>query len=140
MKNEVLHLKVEFTDMRALVEWFGETYKEKLAYSYRIDPVKGAIITKSFAQLRDDVRGLATELADIGCTGKKCVLFGKYSYEWVVMYFSVLSIGGILVPLDKDWQGADLAETASTAEADYVFCDKDLAEKADIIAQKVDFF
>ena len=137
MKNEVLHQKVEFTDMRALVEWFGETYKEKLAYSYRIDPVKGAVITKSFAQLRDDVRGLATELADIGCTGKKCVLFGKYSYEWVVMYFSVLSIGGILVPLDKDWQGADLAETASTAEADYVFCDKDLAEKADIIAQKV---
>ena len=137
MKKEKLHEKVVFKNMRELVEWIGNTYGEKIAYSYRKDPVKGAIISKSFVQMRDDIRALATKLVEMGCTGKKSVIFGKYSYEWIVMYFSVLSIGGILVPLDKDWQGEDLAETALTAEADFVFCDKELTEKAGKIAEKV---
>ena len=105
MKKEKLHEKVEFKNMRELVEWIGNTYGEKFAYSYRKDPVKGEVITKSCTQMRDDIRALATKLVEMGCTGKKSVIFGKYSYEWIVMYFSVLSIGGILVPLDKDWQG-----------------------------------
>ena len=138
MKSEILHKKVEYANMRELVEWIGDTYGDKNAYSFRKDPVKGQVITKSFVQLREDVRGLATELISLGCQGKKCVIFGKYSYEWVVVYFSVLSIGGILVPLDKDWQGEDLAETANTAEADFVFCDKELADKADKIADKIE--
>ena len=137
MKKEKLHEKVEFTNMRELVEWLGNTYAERNAYSFRNDPVRGEVITKSFLQLRDDVRGLATELAGIGCTGKKCVLFGKYSYEWVLTYFAVLSIGGVIVPLDKDWQGADLADTAAMAEGDFLFCDKGLEEKAAAIAEKV---
>ena len=137
MKNDILHKKVEYANMRELVEWFGDTYGDKTAYSYRKDPVKGAVITKSFLQLRDDVRGLATELADLGCKDKKCVILGKFSYEWAVVYFSVLSIGGVLVPLDKDWQGEDLAVTADTAEADFVFCDKDIADKAAKIAEKI---
>ena len=138
MKSEILHKKVEYANMRELVEWIGDTYGDKNAYSFRKDPVKGQVITKSFVQLREDVRGLATERISLGCQGKKCVIFGKYSYEWVVVYFSVLSIGGILVPLDKDWQGEDLAETANTAEADFVFCDKELADKADKIADKIE--
>lgn len=138
MKSEILHKKVEYANMRELVEWIGDTYGDKIAYSFRKDPVKGQVITKSFVQLREDVRGLATELDSLGCKGKKCVIFGKYSYEWVVVYFSVLSVGGILVPLDKDWQGEDLAETAKTAEADFVFCDKELADKADKIAEKIE--
>lgn len=136
MKKEKLHEKVEFKDIRALVEWFGDNYADKPAYSYKKDPVKGEVITKSFKEMRDDVRAVATELALLGCNGKKCALFGKYSYEWVVMYFAILSVGGILVPLDKDWQAEDLAETAFTAEADFVFCDFDIAEKGNAIAER----
>ena len=123
--------------MRELVEWVGDTYGEKNAYSFSVNPVKGPVITKSFLQLRDDVRGLATSLAEKDCSGKKCIIFGKYSYEWALVYFAVLSIGGVIVPLDKDWQGADLADTAAMAEGDFLFCDKGLEEKAAEVASKL---
>lgn len=137
MKKEKLHEKVEFKNMRELVEWLGDTYADKNAYSFRKDPVRGEVITKSFLQLRDDVRGLATSLAEKDCSGKKCIIFGKYSYEWAFVYFAVLSIGGIIVPLDKDWQGADLADTAAKAEGEFLFCDKGLEEKAAEVASKL---
>ena len=54
-QKERLHDKHEFPNMRALVEWAGETHDQKNAYSYRTAP--GAeITTVSFRQLRDDVR------------------------------------------------------------------------------------
>jgi len=137
MKSEKLHKKVEFKNMRELVEWVGDTYGEKNAYSFSVNPVKGPVITKSFLQLRDDVRGLATSLAEMGCSGKKCIIFGKYSYEWALVYFAVLSIGGIIVPLDKDWQGADLADTAAKAEGEFLFCDKGFEDKAAEVASKL---
>jgi len=110
MRKEQLHPKREFTDVRALIEWAGEEYGERYAYSYRKNAHDEAIERITFAQLRDDVRALASSLMKMGCAHRHCVIVGKFSYEWVLTYFSVLSIGGVLVPLDPEWQPADLAE------------------------------
>ena len=137
MKNMALHEKKEFTNVRELVEWAGAHYDQKIAYSYRLS-ARGEIQNASFRQLRDDVRALASELISMGCTGKNCVIIGKFSYEWVLTYFSVLSAGGVLVPLDREWQAADLADTANKANAAFLFCDEDIAEKAEVIAQNTE--
>lgn len=135
MKNEILHEKNEFANVRALVEWVGEQYSEKNAYSFRLKPNGGDITKVSFRQLRDDVRALASEMASMGCAGKHCVLIGKFSYEWALTYFASLSIGAILVPLDRDWQAADLADTVKKADARFLFCDEEQAEKVPTIVE-----
>lgn len=122
--------------MRRLIEWAAETYGEKYAYSFKEDPLHGEVIHVTFTQLRDDVRALASRLLRMGCAGRHCVVTGKPSYEWVLVYFAVLSVGGVLVPLDRDWLADDLADTAARADAAYVFCDADLADKADAIASR----
>ena len=132
-----LHEKKEFANVRDLVEWAGAHYAEKPAYSYRLS-ARGEILTASFRQLRDDVRALASALLSMGCAGKKCLIIGKFSYEWVLLYFSVLSAGGILVPLDREWQGADLADTAKKADAAFLFCDEDIAEKGEEVANSTE--
>ncbi len=137
MKNEILHEKHEFANVRELVEWAAEQYGEKCAYSFRLDPRRPEITKVSFQQLRDDVRALASELAAMGCAGKKSALIGKFSYEWALTYFATLSIGGILVPLDREWQATDLADTVKKADAYFLFCDEDQAEKAAVIAENV---
>ena len=137
MKNEALHEKHEFQNVRALVEWTSDVYGDKLAYSFRVNAHKPEITKKTFTQLRDDVRGLASELLAMGCAGKHCALIGKFSYDWVVSYFSILSIGGILVPLDREWSADDLADTMQRANTSFLFCDEDLAEKASVIKEKV---
>ena len=134
MKNMILHEKKEFTNVRELVEWAGAHHDAKIAYSYR-ESARGEVQKVSFRQLRDDVRALASELLSMGCAGKHCVIVGKFSYEWAVTYYAVLSIGGVLVPLDREWLAPDLADTAKKAGASFLFCDEDIAEKAETIAQ-----
>ena len=46
------------------------------------------------------------------------------------MYYATLSIGAVLVPLDREWLAQDLADTAKRADVSYLFCDADLGEKA----------
>ena len=137
MKKDMLHQKTEFTNVRHLIEWAGETNGDQCAYSYRADPHHGEVTRVTFAQVRDDVRALASELLAMGCAGRHCAVIGKMSYEWALTYFAVLSIGGVLVPLDRDWLAADLADTVKNADADFLFCDEDIADKAACIAGNV---
>ncbi len=136
MKKHQLHEKLEFTNMRELIEFAGETYADKYAYSFRRTP-KSEITKIKFSSLRDDVRSLACELSDMGCAGKHCAIIGKLSYDWVLTYFAVLSIGGVLVPLDPEWQKEDLADTVSKANASFLFCDEDIKEKGEYIAEQI---
>jgi len=47
-----------------------------------------------------------------------------------------LSIGAVIVPLDRDWLAADLAETVARADVEYLFIDGELKEKAEVICEK----
>ena len=135
MKNHILHEKREFENVRALIEWAADFYKDATIFSYRADP-KSPITKESFYKLRDDVRALATEMLFMGCAGKHCVLIGKLSYEWALTYYAALAIGAVLVPLDRDWHAQDLADTAERADASFLFADEDIAEKASLVAEK----
>lgn len=133
MNKEGLHLRREFEDMRDLVEQAANLYGERVAYSYRINPRDKDAVKVTFTELRDDVRALATEFIARGFDGKKCALIAKFSYGWVCTYFASIIAGATLVPLDKDWHGTDLADTVKKAEAEFLVCDEELAEKADEI-------
>ncbi len=132
--KEKLHERRDFANVRELIEWAGETHGESTAFSYKLNPHKEALEKRSFIELRDDVRALATELLAMGCAGKNCIVIGKMSYEWALTYYAVLSIGGVLVPLDRDWQPEDLADTAAKADGAFLFCDEDLKAKAEVVA------
>jgi len=138
MKKHQLHEKHSFDNVRHLIEWAAETYGDKNAYSYKPNPRKDEVVTINFNQLRDDVRGLATELLNMGCAGKNCVIIGTFSYDWVITYFATLSIGGILVPLDPEWTKEDLTETAKRADISFLFCAEEIAEKAEYIAENTE--
>ncbi|MBE6671528.1 MAG: hypothetical protein E7593_04925 [Ruminococcaceae bacterium] len=131
--NHLIHEKKSFETVRELIEWAGSEHYDRTAYSFREKTTDKEITKVTFHNLRNDVRALSSELLAMGCAGKHCVVIGKLSYEWAVVYFSVLSIGGVVVPLDKDWHGEDLAQTASKAEADFLFCDEDLGDKIQLV-------
>jgi long-chain acyl-CoA synthetase len=132
-KNEKLHEKQVFENMRDLVERSAEMYPDRTAYSYKISPRDKEPVKKSFTELRDDIRALTTELLSRGYAGGHCAVIGKFSYSWVRAYFSILSAGAVIVPLDRDWTGADLADTVARANAEYLFIDRDLSDKAEAI-------
>lgn len=135
MKKEQLHEKHEFENMRHLVEWCADTYGEKAAYSFKLKAMAPETEVRSFIRLRDDVRAMTTKLINMGASGKHCVVIGKFSYDWVVTYFSILCANGVIAPLDRDWNEKDLCDTSVRANIDYLFCDKDVEEKAKYIKE-----
>ena len=130
-----IHEKKVYSNIREVVEDIGNIYSGKVAYSFRIKPSDKEIQKKTYDELRDDVRALATELIARGVQGKHVALVGKLSYHWILVYYATLSAGGVLVPLDKDWLARDLADTGAKAEVSFVFCDGDIIEKGREIAE-----
>ena len=133
-KTKVLHEKREYSNIREVVEDIGSIYSGRYAYSYRIKPTDKEIIKKTYDELRDDVRALASEFISMGIPGKHIALIGKLSYHWILVYYATLSVGGVLVPLDKDWLAQDLADTGKKADVAFVFCDGDIIEKGRAVA------
>ena len=138
MNKDMIHEPRYFKNVRNLLEWAAEEYGNDTVYSFRPTP-RAEIVKKSFVEFREDVRALASEFLAMGCAGQHCVIIGKLSYEWALTYYAMLSIGGVLIPLDRDWQAEDLAATVERAEAKFLFCEADLKEKAAVIESKVSF-
>ena len=129
MKDRILHEKVEYKNVREMVEAIGDLYADRVAYRFRLNPHDKESTAKTYPELRDDVRGLAAELLARGYKGKHIVLLGKQTYNWIVTYFATLSIGAVLVPLDKDWGALELSDTVKTADTSVIICDKDQQKK-----------
>jgi len=138
MREHIFNERLEFTNIRELIEWAGEANGDKYAYSFKNNGINGDITKITFGQLRDDVRSLATGLRSMGCAGKHCVIIGRFSYQWALTYFATLCAGGVLVPLDPDWAEDTLADTVKKADGTFLFCDKEVEEKGKYIAEHTD--
>ncbi len=134
MKVKALRAKKEFTNIRHMVEEIGTMYEGRVAFRYRVTPRDKEPTIVNYETLRDHIRGLGSELVARGLAGKKLAVIGKHSYPWIQTYYATLSVGSVLVPLDKDWAVEDLTETVKTAEADFIFCDKEIENKGKAIA------
>ena len=130
-----IHEKKEYSNIREVIEDIGHIYSGRVAYGFRIKPSDKEILKKTYDQLRDDVRALATEFIARGVSGKHVALVGKLSYHWILVYYATLASGGVLVPLDKEWLAQDLADTGAKAEVSFVICDGDVIEKGRAIAE-----
>ena len=131
MKKFPTYESYKYRDMKALIEGVASRFTDDVAFSYRQNPhdVKPARVPYSL--FCEDIRALSTELLHRGFKGKHCAVIGKRSYDWVCAYFSLLAAGAVIVPLDKDWHGDDLAKTAAHADCEFLFCDANLSEKAE---------
>ena len=134
-KKHAINPVFNFTDVRELIEWSSYNYANKTAFSYRSSPRDAECKSVSFSELGNEIRALASRLIEMGCHGKHCILIGKFSYEWALTYYAVLSIGGVLVPLDKDWSEEELADTVKKADGAFMFGDYDIADKINGVAE-----
>jgi long-chain acyl-CoA synthetase len=133
MNKHQIHPKKEFESIRHIVESAAENFGERTAFSYKLKPSAKEKVCVTYSAFRDNVRGLATEMLSRGMQGKHIVVVGKMSYDFIVTYYATLLIGAVLVPLDKDWNASDLADTAKNADLDYLFIDNDIAAKSEEI-------
>ncbi len=133
MNLKPLHEKLEFENMRELIETVGVKYASRAAVSYRENPTDKEAESVLYSELSDDVRALCAEFASRGLSGKHIALIGRLSYHWICTYYAAFCAGAVLVPLDREWQASELASTACSADCDFFIFDPDIADKAEFI-------
>ncbi len=135
MKQEKrIRERIHYENVREMIEDVGDRFADRYAYSYRINPRDKEFVRKTYPELRYDVRALSSAFIKAGYAGKHITLIGKLSYNWVLCYYAALCTNSVLIPLDKDWNAADLTATAERADTDVVICDADIFAKGEEIA------
>lgn len=122
-----------FRDLRVMVEQSAEKFPDKPALSYKLNPRDTETQRVTYTQARDIVRDLGTQEVALGLREKKVAIVGGASVGWVYSYFSLMAIGAVTVPLDKEMPAIDLAATIERASCTAVFYGAELAGKLEHI-------
>jgi long-chain acyl-CoA synthetase len=109
--------------MRELLYDRTKNFKSKICLSYRESGAHSEKISITYSGFRHQVMALGTEFLSRGFSNAHCALIGKLSYDWVLCYMALLSIGAVLVPLDPDWHTDDLADVVKNADCKFIISD-----------------
>lgn len=137
-KNYPLYETTVFRDFRVLTEQAAERFPDKVAFSYKVRPTDSEVSRITFSEVRDTVRSFGTEQIALGLRDKKCAVIGACSVGWVCAYYSLMSIGAVTVPLDKEMPAPDMAATLERAEIYAVFYGAEAAAKIDYLREHTD--
>ena len=127
--KKIQRRRAEFSSVKEMLTEQAALYGDQVVFSYRNKPSDELKITVTLEDLLEDVRELGTELISMGTVGKHCAVIGKLTYNWIRTYLAMLSIGAVIVPLDRDWTSEELATTIDFADCEYVFFDSDIESK-----------
>ncbi len=128
-KNYPLYETTVFRDFRVLTENVAARYPDRPAVRFKKNPRKPEVTTVTFTGLKNDCRDLGTGSVALGCRGAHVCIIGESSYEWIVTYFSQMSIGAVTVPIDKELPVPDMQSIIVSSEASVVFYSKVAEEK-----------
>ncbi len=134
-KDYPLYETTAFTDFRQMIEQSAEKFGDKTAYSYKCEPNDVDVQKITYRASRDAIRSYGTEEIALGLCDKKCAIIGATSLGWVHTYYSLMAIGAVTVPLDKDMPAAELAATAKRAGVVAIFYGSEIEGKLDYIRE-----
>ena len=124
-----------FRDFRVMVEQSAENFPDKPAISYKLNPRDKETQSVTYLQAKNDIRDLGTEEIALGLRDKKVAIVGGASCGWVYTYFSLMAVGAVTVPLDKEMPAPDLAATIERASCYAIFYGSEIAGKLDYLKQ-----
>lgn len=137
MKNYPLYETTVFEDFRIMTENVAKKYPDRVAISYKRNPNDKETVEVTYSEARDYIRNMGTELISMGFRDKHIGLIGESSYEWVCSYFSLMSIGSVVVPIDKELPAEEMAGLLDFAECEFVFYSAAIEAKIEVVKEKV---
>jgi long-chain acyl-CoA synthetase len=118
-----------YTDIREIT-----TLKDMLSGSVDLYPNNPAFWVKErrgtpyvpikYSLLQHDVNALGSKMLEMGLKGQRIAVMGQGCYEWIVTYLAVMNGVGVIIPIDKELSGAEIANLMKTADCTTIFCTK----------------
>jgi len=136
-KNYPLYETTVFENFRVMTENVAKKYPDRIAISFKKSPQDKNTVHITYAKARDTIRSMGTGLISIGCRDRHVALVGESSCEWICSYFALMSIGAVVVPVDKDLPEEEIASIFNTAECEFVIYSAAIEAKIDASRGKV---
>lgn len=127
MKNRpyALYELPQIDDLKDMILQKKKANPDKIAFSFS----KGKnIVSKTYADVFDDVCSLGTWLNANGFHRKHIAIIGENSYEWLVAFFAITCGGNVAVPIDKELPENEIARLIDKADIDVMFYSKSYRE------------
>lgn len=128
-KNYPLYETTVFQDFRIMTENVAKKYPDRIAISYKKNPKGKETVDVTYTEARNYIRDMGTELIAMGFTDRHVALIGESSFAWVCSYFSLMSIGAVVVPIDANLPLDEMAGIIVSAECEIVFFSPSIHEK-----------
>ena len=126
----------EFADLRIMTENVARKYPNRVAISYKKNPHDQDTIKLTYAEAREYIRSIGTGLIALGCRDQHIALIGETSCDWICTYFALMSIGSVVVPIDKDLPAAEIADILVAAECTKVIYSETVESKIETVKEK----
>ncbi|HEY8350228.1 MAG TPA: AMP-binding protein [Clostridia bacterium] len=126
-----------FEDFRIMVENVANRYPDRTAFSYKLSPKDKDTVRVTYAQTRDYIRHMGTELIHMGLSDRHVALVGESSYNWVCSYFCLVAIGAVVVPIDKELPPDEIAGIINFAECEYLVYSAHIEDKIREIKDRI---
>ncbi|MDR1816078.1 MAG: AMP-binding protein, partial [Clostridiales Family XIII bacterium] len=94
----------------------------------------------TYREAMNDIVALGARLVDLGLSGKRIAVIGDNCYGWATAYFAALFGAGVVVPLDKELRGEEIAYLLEYGKCDAVFYTErydDLMDGIDSVPYKI---
>ncbi len=127
-KFQTLYPAEQYPDFRQMLSDVATRYPNNNAFIVKRDKNKKEYTHITYKRFREDVNRLGTALLYAALPRRRIAIIGKNSYEWMMVYFSVLCGAGMAVPLDKGLAETEILSLLARSEADCVFFDKEYYE------------
>lgn len=127
--NYPLYETTVFEDFRIMTENAAKKFPDKVAISFKKSPKDSDTVKVTYTEARDYIRNMGTELIHMGLSDKHVALIGESSYKWICSYFSLMAIGAVVVPIDKDLPVDEMAGLISFADCEFVMYSKVVEDK-----------
>lgn len=112
--------KIEFTDLKDMLNKTGEAYGDRPAYVFKTEK-PGELKTITHKEFRDQINALGTALIQMGLKDKRIAVISENRYEWELAYLAIAAGTGVVVPLDKALPDNELESLILRSQVDAIF-------------------
>ena len=127
--KRILYEATKYKNVKELLEFSTKKYADNTAFIIKEKEDKNINYKKiTFKEFKDNMNSLGTELINLGFKDKKIAVIGKNSYEWALVFFTVLNGVGVIVPLDKGLPEEEIENSLKRSHADCVFFEIEYTE------------
>lgn len=118
---------METMTLRDYVEFISH-YEDKIAYRFLLN---GNVTEKTYRQLTDDSRSIASWLAKNQIFGQHIAILGSASYEWITSYLGITMSGNAAVPLDKMLPTEEICNLIRMGDVSMMFISPEFSRNTD---------